>query len=127
MKTTGMSALRAASSSRRIASIVSSSSHTSGEAGSVKPLFMSMITSAGRRPTPPPRCPKPSNCVPAHGYTASRSRTRARVSAPSSSGDQRSGFAGVGGSSPVSALQFASASSSGGPKSKARASPRSPR
>ena len=43
------------------------------------------------------------------------------MTAPSSSGDQRSGFAGVGGSSPVSALQLASASWSDGPKSKSSA------
>ncbi len=91
----------------------------------MKPLFMSMMTSAGLRPTPPARCPKPSWS--ALIQTPSRSRMRARVTAPSSSGDQRSGFAGVGGSSPVSALQFASASSSGGPKSKVRGSPRSAR
>ena len=37
----------------------------------------------------------------------SPARTRASASSGASSGDQRSGLAGTGGSSPVSALQFA--------------------
>ena len=45
----------------------------------------------------------------------SASRTRRCASSPGSSGDQRSGTAGVGGSRPVSALQFARTSASGGP------------
>ena len=58
---------------------------------------------------------------------SSPARTRASASSPGSSGDQRSGVAGTGGSRPVSSLQFASTSSSGGPKSNDSASPRSSR
>src|SRR6185503_4442363 len=63
-----------------------------------------------------------------HGFgMPSPARTRASASSPGSSGDQRSGVAGVGGFRPVSASQLASTSSSGGPKSNDSASPRSSR
>ena len=62
---------------------------------------------------------------PAAAAAASASRTRLSATSPGSSGDQRSGVAGFGGSRPVSARQFASVSSSDGPKSNACASPRS--
>ena len=111
-----------------MASTMSSSSQTSGDAGSVKPWFMSIITRAGRRPTPPARCPNPSSCSATHLITPLPCpRTRASASSPGSSGDHRSGFAGVGGSSPVSSLQRAIVSSSDAPKSNAGASPRSSR
>ena len=52
---------------------------------------------------------------PARSHIPSPALTRASASSPASSGDQRSGFAGIGGSRPVSARHCASTSSSGGP------------
>ena len=48
-------------------------------------------------------------------YMPSPARTRASASSPGSSGDQRSGVAVCGGSSPVSSRHRAMTSSSGGP------------
>src|SRR5260221_10950314 len=51
----------------------------------------------------------------------SPARTRASASSGASRGDQRSGLAGTGGASPLSALHVARNSSSGGPESNPRA------
>ena len=102
-----------------MASTTESRSHTSGDAGSVKPRLTSITIRAGLCPKPTlpwnPSCLMPRSLLYTGAGIPSPALTRASASSPGSSGDHRSGTAGTGGSSPVSSLQLASSCSRGGP------------